>query len=163
MVNKTKAIPALILAMLLLSSLIGIALHLTGVLDSASAALRATQAAQASKEASSSEARIMTYPQVIHSKPKLWITPQRYVKTKAYRAGYDHKQLSCLFEIIDRESRWSVKAANPKSSAYGLFQQLKLKPGTKLSKQVELGLKYINHRYGTACQALEHHNKRGWY
>jgi hypothetical protein len=29
--------------------------------------------------------------------------------------------------------------------------------------QVNWGLNYINERYGSACKALDHHNKKGWY
>lgn len=154
---------ARVLGLLLVINLICIALLLTMRLDSASAALRATQAAQASKEALSSRALILTYPQDIHRDSKLWITPKHYVKAKASRAGYDRRELSCLFELIQRESSWRIKANNPHSSAYGLFQQLKLKPGASLQKQTRLGLKYIQHRYGTACKALTHHNSKGWY
>jgi len=54
-------------------------------------------------------------------------------------------------------------ADNPKSSAYGLFQMLKTPIGLPVSEQTERGLRYIEHRYDTPCEALRHHNRRNWY
>lgn len=106
---------------------------------------------------------INTYPQVIHKHPKPVDNPRKAV-TKAARAnGIDRQQLKCLHEIVSRESSYDPKADNPNSSAYGLFQQLKLKPNTPMQKQIALGLKYISHRYGTPCQALHFHDRNGWY
>lgn len=90
-------------------------------------------------------------------------TPKRLVTRRASSRGYNSNQLKCLFELIDRESSWNHKADNPTSSAYGLFQQLKLDPDSSVQKQVRLGLTYIEHRYGTPCAALKHHNRKGWY
>lgn len=89
--------------------------------------------------------------------------PRRYVKQVARSAGYDRRQWRCLDEIIHRESRWNPKADNPTSTAYGLFQQLRLNPNASLAKMTRLGLKYIRHRYGNACAALAFHDKNGWY
>lgn len=101
----------------------------------------------------------------VYSQPpvEMWITPKRLVKHRASARGYDKSELKCLFEIIDRESDWNPKADNPNSTAFGLFQRLKLNPEASLQKQVRTGLDYIQHRYGTACEALKHHNKKGWY
>jgi len=54
-------------------------------------------------------------------------------------------------------------ADNPKSSAYGLFQMLKTPIGLPVSEQTERGLRYIENRYDTPCEALRHHNRRNWY
>ena len=88
---------------------------------------------------------------------------KRLVTSRASSRGYNNKQLKCLFELIERESRWDHKAKNPASTAYGLFQQLKLDPKASKQKQIRLGLTYVEHRYGTACKALKHHNLKGWY
>lgn len=77
--------------------------------------------------------------------------------------GWDGKQWVCINELIDRESKWSNIADNPKSSAYGLFQMLKTPIGLSVSEQTERGLRYIEHRYDTPCEALRHHNRRNWY
>lgn len=88
---------------------------------------------------------------------------KRLVHSRASARGYNSKQLKCLFELIERESRWNHKANNPSSTAYGLFQQLKLDPKASKQKQIRLGLTYVEHRYGTACKALKHHDLKGWY
>ena len=71
------------------------------------------------------------------------------------------KQYRCLVELWHKESRWSPIADNPKSTAYGIPQLLKMTERNPY-KQIELGLKYIKHRHKTPCLALAHH-KKGWY
>ena len=73
----------------------------------------------------------------------------------------DDKQYRCLVTLWHKESRWSATANNPKSSAYGIPQLLKMTEKDPY-KQILLGLKYIKHRHKTPCLALEHH-KKGWY
>jgi len=72
------------------------------------------------------------------------------------------KQYRCLELLWNRESRWDPRADNPKSSAYGIPQLLKM---TELDpfKQIDLGLKYIAHRHKTPCQAWSHHRRTGHY
>ena len=80
-----------------------------------------------------------------------------------HKMNYNFEQFYCLDEIVYKESRWNYKAKNPKSSASGLFQILKSKDKDPI-KQIDQGLKYINHRYnGCACTALAHHKAKGWY
>ena len=104
-----------------------------------------------------------TYPQPVDNSAKLWITPKRELTQRAVNRGIRSTQLKCLKELVWRESRFDPKADNPNSSAYGLFQQLKLPTGTPIAKQIRLGFKYIAHRYGTPCKALAHHDLKGWY
>ena len=73
----------------------------------------------------------------------------------------DDKQYRCLVLLWHKESLWSPTANNPKSSAYGIPQLLKMTERDPY-KQILLGLKYIKHRHKTPCLALEHH-KKGWY
>ena len=80
-----------------------------------------------------------------------------------HKMNYNFEQFYCLDEIVYKESRWNPKAKNPRSSASGLFQVLKSKEKDPV-KQIDQGLKYINHRYnGCACTALAHHKAKGWY
>ena len=74
----------------------------------------------------------------------------------------DAKQYRCLEVLWNRESRWDPRAANPKSSAYGIPQLLKMRELDPF-KQIDLGLKYITHKHSTPCRALDYHNKRGFY
>ena len=86
-----------------------------------------------------------------------------YVREQDLIKGWDGKQWVCINELIDRESRWDNTADNPKSSAYGLFQMLKTPNGLPMERQTERGLRYIEHRYETPCEALKHHNRKNWY
>ena len=64
----------------------------------------------------------------------------------------DLKQLNCIDKLWMRESRWSSKANNKKSTAFGIPQILGLKTKDPY-KQIERGLEYIRYRYGTPCKA----------
>lgn len=86
-----------------------------------------------------------------------------YVREQASLKGWDGQQWVCINELIDRESKWDNTADNSKSSAYGLFQMLKTPIGLSVGEQTERGLRYIEHRYTTPCEALRHHNRRNWY
>lgn len=77
-----------------------------------------------------------------------------------YKSNHEWKS---LFILWDRESRWDPTANNPESSAFGIPQMLNMPENTSMLKQIDLGLKYIKHRYGTPSQALAFHNRNGWY
>jgi len=72
------------------------------------------------------------------------------------------KQYRCLELLWNRESRWDPRADNPKSSAFGIPQLLKMKELDPF-KQIDLGLKYIAHKHRTPCKAWQFHKLRGWY
>ena len=84
---------------------------------------------------------------------------------------YSHMKLGndkayrCLVTLWRLESNWSYTAKNKKSSAYGIPQLLKMTE-TNPYKQIDLGLKYINHHRiykGDTCKALDRHKKVGHY
>ncbi len=83
-------------------------------------------------------------------------------KLYAHMKLLDDKSYRCLVTLWRSESQWNPKAKNPKSSAYGIPQLLKMKE-TNPYKQIDLGLKYIAYRYGNPCKALDHHKKVGHY
>jgi hypothetical protein len=86
------------------------------------------------------------------------------------------KQFKCFDELMHRESSWRTRknpelADNPRSSAYGIPQAL---PGEKMASaghdwatnpitQIRWALQYIEDRYSTPCEALEFHDRKGWY
>jgi hypothetical protein len=72
------------------------------------------------------------------------------------------RQYLCLEKLWTRESHWNPLADNKRSTAYGIPQLLKLKTKDPYL-QIDAGLKYISHRYGTPCKALAFHLKRGYY
>ena len=79
---------------------------------------------------------------------------------KEYNSKHEWKSLR---ELWTRESRWDYTANNPTSSAYGIPQLLKMDESTPMGRQIELGLKYIKHRYDTPSRALAFHNRNNWY
>ena len=84
-------------------------------------------------------------------------------KLYAHMKVLDDKQYRCLVILWRKESNWSPTARNSKSSAFGIPQLLKMKE-TNPFKQIDLGIKYIDHRYqGNTCKALASHDKRGHY
>ena len=72
------------------------------------------------------------------------------------------KEYRCLEILWNRESRWDPRANNPKSSAFGIPQMLRLKVLDPY-RQIDIGLKYIAHKHKTPCRALAYHDKRGHY
>lgn len=84
-------------------------------------------------------------------------TAKQYAKEQM-----DSKQYSCLKKLWGKESAWNHLADNPDSTAYGIPQILGMKEKNPL-KQVDLGIKYIKHRYKTPCKAWAFHQKRNWY
>jgi hypothetical protein len=73
------------------------------------------------------------------------------------------KEYRCLEMLWTRESRWDPRADNPKSSAFGIPQLLKMTE-TNPYRQIVLGIKYLDHRYkGDVCRALKHHGLKGHY
>jgi len=83
-------------------------------------------------------------------------------KLYAHMKLLDDKQYRCVSILWRLESQWSPTAKNKKSSAYGIPQLLKMTERNPY-KQIDLGLKYIAHRYGNPCKALDHHKKVGHY
>ncbi|MFI6930281.1 transglycosylase SLT domain-containing protein [Streptomyces sp. NPDC050287] len=87
------------------------------------------------------------------------------------RAIVGSAQFGCFSNIVDHESSWNYRAVNPSSGAYGLVQAL---PGGKMSSvgadwqtnpatQIKWGLKYMNERYGSPCDAWSYWQVNGNY
>ena len=74
----------------------------------------------------------------------------------------DVDEYYCIEQLWHKESRWSPTAKNARSSAYGIPQLLKMKEPNPF-KQIDRGLRYIEHRHGTPCKALQFHNRKGYY
>ena len=71
-------------------------------------------------------------------------------------------QYKCVETLWTHESNWNPKAKNKKSSAFGIPQILKMVTKDPF-EQIDLGLKYITARHGTACNALAYFKSRGHY
>lgn len=91
--------------------------------------------------------------------------------SKTYARGYmateypswGRAEWRALAKLWGKESAWQHDAANPNSSAYGIAQVLKTRPGTPAPLQIEKGLEYIAHRYERPSAAWSHWRKHGWY
>jgi len=84
------------------------------------------------------------------------------IKLYAYNK-MEWKQFECYNWLIHHESRWNYLARN--KSHYGLGQMRSKWYGTLSPyKQIDVHLKYINHRYdGCACKAYQHWKDNGWH
>ena len=99
--------------------------------------------------------------------PKYWTS----YMSKTYARGYmtleypswGRAEWKALNKLWGKESAWNHNADNPNSTAYGIAQGLKTKPGTPAPLQIEKGLAYIEHRYDRPSVAWSHWRKHGWY
>jgi hypothetical protein len=86
-----------------------------------------------------------------------------YARNAAYlRYGWDKTQFKCLDSIWTKESNWNHLADNPISSAFGIAQMLK-EDSRNGYEQISNGLRYIEHRYSTPCEAWEFWQRKKWY
>lgn len=100
--------------------------------------------------------------------PRMAINPKlmakKIARAKVYKLfAQPGKQWKALSKLWGKESAWNHKAKNPHSSAYGLAQVLKTPRNSTIEQQVNKGLKYIVHRYGTPERAWAFWKKNGWY
>lgn len=87
-----------------------------------------------------------------------------YVARLAVHEGWTQQQIRAMHALIEYESGYRVSANNPTSSAWGLFQLLKMPEGTPIDKQFHRFARYINHRYsGDVRRAWQHIERHGWY
>lgn len=89
------------------------------------------------------------------------------VREVANRYGWGSgAEWDALDRLIQKESGWNLNAANPSSSARGLFQKMTSihgPAGSTAQQQAEWGLNYIWNRYGSPSKALAFHNRNNWY
>lgn len=89
------------------------------------------------------------------------------VRSVAKNYGWDSgQQWKSLRWIIDKESSWDPNAANPNSSARGLFQKMTSIHGAledTVEGQARWGLNYIKGRYTNPISAQGFHRNHGYY
>ena len=72
------------------------------------------------------------------------------------------KEFNCLLKLYAKESAWNPKAVN--GSHYGIPQgNSKWLAHQSGMVQIDWGIKYITHRYGSACIAYKHWSHYGWH
>jgi len=90
------------------------------------------------------------------------IQPKDYI-----RLHYSKDEALCLIRLYGKESAFNKDAIGNEDGikkAYGI-PQLKNPIIRHLSanKQIDYGMKYVAHRYGTPCKAWAHSMRKGWY
>ena len=83
-------------------------------------------------------------------------------KLYAHSRIVNYEQFICLSKIIYKESRWNPKAKN--GSHHGLGQMRSEHYRTlDPFRQIDATIKYIEHRYGSMCNAWRFHQKANHY
>ena len=93
----------------------------------------------------------------IHDGIQIQQTPKQYAK-----AVLPFHQYQCALELYTKESNWRPNAKN--GPHYGIPQgrSIYLKTADPIA-QVKWGIKYVDARYGSMCQALTHFKTKGWH
>lgn len=80
---------------------------------------------------------------------------------------WHYKEYRCLVQLWGKESGWRPEAYNKTKvmgkNAGGIPQLLGLDPKTPATIQIDRGLAYIYHRYGTPCKAWAFFQKKGYH
>lgn len=94
-------------------------------------------------------------------------TTKARVKAVAMGRGWGFgQQWRDLSALIQQESSWNKNAANPTTSARGLFQKMTSIHGpleSTVEGQAGWGLNYIADRYGSPSAAWAFHKRNNWY
>ena len=93
-------------------------------------------------------------------------TPDSALKlgeTLAYERGWSSNDFNCVKNLWTKESNWRWKAANKKSSAYGIPQILGLSKDLTPKQQIIRGYDYIVHRYKSPCTAWSFWQRNYYY
>ena len=90
------------------------------------------------------------------------LDPKSYIRTI-----YSKDKALCLIKLYGKESAFKTDAIgnlNGSQQTYGI-PQLKNPMIKDMSayNQIDYGMKYIEHRYGTPCRAYAHWVKKGWH
>jgi hypothetical protein len=91
------------------------------------------------------------------------IEPREYARLLA-RSQYDwgDAEYKCLSILWGKESAWNHLSDNPHSSAFGIAQMLREKSKDPY-QQIRNGLRYIEHRYSSPCNAWKFWQRNYWY
>jgi hypothetical protein len=99
--------------------------------------------------------------------PQEWTIDDSKMYARDSLLAWQHNQWLCLDKLWTKESNWRHEAYNDVKvmgrNAGGIPQILGLSPNTNPTEQIDRGLDYISHRYGTPCQAWKYWQKNGWY
>lgn len=87
-----------------------------------------------------------------------------------YSKDWSLAEWKCLRNLWQKESHFNPKALNMSSGAYGIAQFMpstwanyKVEKTSEAKLQIQYGLRYIEKRYGTACNAWAFWQDKNWY
>jgi hypothetical protein len=99
--------------------------------------------------------------------PHKWGVADSKAYARDVMLAWTDKEFVCLEKIWQKESKWRPEAYNKVKvmgkNAGGIPQLLGMDPKVPATRQIERGFAYILYRYGSPCQALNFHKKKGWY
>lgn len=78
--------------------------------------------------------------------------PKQYAQEQFAEFNWSDEQFACLSKLWGKESGWNHLADNPHSTAFGIAQMLG-EDSLLVSVQIDRGLRYVEHRYGSPCVA----------
>lgn len=88
--------------------------------------------------------------------------PKQYAKDQFAKYNWSDDQFACLSKLWGKESGWNHLADNPNSTAFGVAQMLGEK-SLLISVQIDRGLRYLEHRYGSPCVGWRFWQQNKWY
>jgi hypothetical protein len=88
--------------------------------------------------------------------------PRKYAQNQFGKFNWSDEQMSCLGKLWGKESGWNHLADNPHSTAFGVAQMLG-EDSLLISVQIDRGLRYVEHRYGSPCVAWQFWQRNKWY
>jgi hypothetical protein len=88
--------------------------------------------------------------------------PKKYAQDQFDKFNWTDEQMSCLGKLWGKESGWNHLADNPHSTAFGIAQMLG-EDSLLVSVQIDRGLRYVEHRYGSPCMAWQFWQRNKWY
>tara|TARA_R110000868_G_scaffold74293_5_gene214772 strand:+ start:4263 stop:4607 length:345 start_codon:yes stop_codon:yes gene_type:complete len=102
-------------------------------------------------------------PPVDQARADVPITYQEFAaQTGRVLYGWNDYQFECLDFIWTKESHWNPLADNPISTAFGIAQMLG-EDSRNGYTQISNGLRYIEHRYSTPCNAMKFWKRNRYY
>lgn len=106
-------------------------------------------------------------PTQIKITPREWVVKDSKAYAKDVVSAWADNQYECLDKLWTKESNWRPNAFNKQKvmgkNAGGIPQILGMSTKVPAPLQIDRGMKYIIHRYGTPCMAWKFHQRKGWY
>ena len=99
---------------------------------------------------------------VVTAEQKALQNPKKDAKEQFAKYNWSNDQFACLSKLWGKESGWNHLADNPNSTAFGVAQMLG-EDSLLISVQIDRGLRYLEHRYGSPCVGWRFWQQNKWY